>query len=96
MKLFTAWAVPMFGFGVLRESRSPKYDTIYPDNSGKYPEQQQWVRNSFMNGVYYASPFGLLKLYHLGKRVHERATGFYHDDTIYTELSYNTNLNVLW
>jgi hypothetical protein len=82
----------MFTYGVLRESYSPIYkNTLY-----QYDKKSNIYINSFMNGLYYTSPFGLLKLYHLYKRIRERSTRTITYSDYYKEWSYHYNMNVFF
>ena len=95
MKRFFIWMAPMFTYGVLRESHSPiyKHNILYQCNE---PKKSNIYINSFMNGLYYTSPFGLQKLYHLYKRMQERATNTITYSDYYKEWSYNYNMNVFF
>jgi hypothetical protein len=79
----------MFTLGASREYRSPIYKS--PDY---IPSNMKYI-NTFMNGLYYASPFGLKKIYHLYKRFQEYKTRTKQYGEIYKEWSYNYNMNVL-
>lgn len=96
MKQLLYWIVPMFSYGALREYKSPYYKKVFPGYSTNEPQQNQLNINMFMNGIYYASPCGLYKLYHLYKRMDAYKNKVHVKSDIYTEWSYNVNRNVLF
>jgi len=96
MKRSLLWFLPMFTYGCLREYNSSLYIKVYPNDSDHYPKTKHLVNNSIMNGVYYMSPAGLWKLYHLYQRIKDYKTKTKYDINIYKEWSYNYNMNIFF
>lgn len=60
--LLKTWGIGMFSFGFIREWNSMIYKHRKDDYSSR-------VLFSYFNGLYYASPLGVVKLYHAYQRL---------------------------
>lgn len=60
-KVLKLWGIGMFSFGFIREWNS----MIYKNRKENYSTR---IMFSYLNGVYYTSPFGLVKLFHTYQR----------------------------
>ena len=59
--ILKTWGIGMFSFGFAREWNS----MIYKNRKDDYGTR---IMFSYFNGIYYVSPFGLVKLFHTYER----------------------------